>query len=75
MLVVLVGIFFLSVLWQVDEVIPFAGAGDDKDYFNVSERSFNSVSDWFDLQQFKRTHEVSFAPLLGAPVCGRQPLP
>ena len=45
MLVVLAGIFFLGVLWQVDEAIPFAGAGDDKDYFNASKRSFNSVSD------------------------------
>ena len=64
MLVVLAGIFFLSVLWQVDEAIPFAGAGDDKDYFTVSKRSFNSVSDWFDLRQFKGTHEQAGYPLL-----------
>lgn len=64
MLVVLAGIFFLSVLWQVDEAIPFAGSGDDKDYFNVSKRSFNTVSDWFDLRQFKWTHEQAGYPLL-----------
>ena len=64
MLVVLAGIFFLGVLWQVDEAIPFAGAGDDKDYFNASKRSFNSVSDWFDLRQFSRTHEQAGYPLV-----------
>jgi hypothetical protein len=62
--VVVVGIFFLSVLWLVDETIPFVGGGDDKDYFNVSKRSFDSVSDWFDLRQFQRTHEQAGYPLL-----------
>ena len=64
LLVVLAGIFFLSVLWQVDEAMPFSGGGDDKDYYNASKRSFNSVSDWFDLRQFKRTHEQAGYPLL-----------
>ena len=64
MLVVLAGIFFLSVLWQVDEAIPFTGGGDDKDYFNTSKRSFNSVRAWFDLWQFKETHEQAGYPLL-----------
>ena len=64
MLVVLAGIFFLSVLWQVDEAIPFSGGGDDKGYFTASKRSFNSVSDWFDLRQFKETHEQAGYPML-----------
>lgn len=64
MLIVLSGIFFLSVLWQVDEAIPFSGVGDDKDYFNASKRSFNSMSDWFDLRQFKETHEQAGYPML-----------
>lgn len=63
LLVVSAGIFILSVLWLVDEAIPFAGP-DDKSYFNVSKRSFNSVGDWFDLQQFKKTHEQGGFPLL-----------
>jgi hypothetical protein len=56
--------FFLSVLWLVEEAIPFAGGGDDKIYFTVSKRSFNSVSDWFDLRQFAKTHEQAGYPLL-----------
>lgn len=64
LLVVLAGIFFLSVLWQVDEAMPFSEGGDDKDYYNASKRSFNSVSDWFDLRPFKRTHEQAGYPLL-----------
>ncbi|HNP29158.1 MAG TPA: hypothetical protein PKK23_08955 [Nitrospirales bacterium] len=63
-MVVLAGICFLSVLWQVDEAIPFSGAGDDNDYFNASKQSFNSVSDWFDLRQFKWTHEQAGYPLV-----------
>lgn len=58
------GICFLSILWQVDEVVPFVGAGDDEDYFKVSLRSFNSLNDWFDLGQFKATHEQAGYPLL-----------
>jgi hypothetical protein len=64
MLVTIAGIFFLSVLWLADEAISFAGGGDDKAYFTVSRRSFNSVSAWFDLQQFKGTHEQAGYPLL-----------
>ena len=63
-LVVLAGMFFLTVLWLVEEAIPFAGEGDDKVYFSVSKRSFNSVSDWFDLRQFEKTHEQAGYPLL-----------
>lgn len=61
---VLTGTFFLSVLWRIDEVIPFAGVGDDKDYFNASIRLFRSISDWFDLRQFKETHEQAGYPLV-----------
>ena len=64
MVVVLAGIFFLTVLWQVDETFPFSGAGDDKDYYNASKRSFTSVSDGFDLRQFRKTHEQAGYPLL-----------
>lgn len=63
-LMVLAGIFFLCVLWQIDEALPFVGGGDDKDYFNVSKRSFHNLSEWFDLQQFKYTHEQAGYPLL-----------
>ena len=34
---------------------PSLGEDDDQAYYTVSKRSFNSVSDWFDLQQFKET--------------------
>ncbi|MEO7863439.1 MAG: hypothetical protein ABIU05_23985 [Nitrospirales bacterium] len=64
LLVVFAGIFFLSVLWLIDEAIPFSGAGDDKAYFSASKRSFSSASDWFDLRQFKKTHEQAGYPLL-----------
>ena len=64
MLVALAGIFFLSVLWQINEAIPFSGIADDKVYFDVSKRSFKNLSDWFDLQQFKGTHEQAGYPLL-----------
>ena len=64
LLIVLAGIFFLIVLWQFDETIPFAGVGDDKDYYTVSKRSFNKMSDWFNLRQFKQTHEQAGYPLL-----------
>lgn len=63
-LMLLAGLFFLSVLWQIDEAIPFVGGGDDKDYFNVSKRSFNNISQWFDLRQFKQTHEQAGYPLI-----------
>jgi hypothetical protein len=63
--VVLAGIFFLSLLSLVDEAIPFLGGGiDDEGYFTVSKRSFNRASDWFDLGQFKRTHEQAGYPML-----------
>ena len=64
LLVALTGIFFLSVLWLVDEAFPFTVTGDDKAYFTVSKRSFNSVSDWFDLRQFEQTHEQAGYPML-----------
>ncbi|MEO7860392.1 MAG: hypothetical protein ABIU05_08085 [Nitrospirales bacterium] len=52
-------------LWLVDEAIPFLARGiDDEVYFTVSKRSFNRVSDWFDLRQFKKTHEQAGYPML-----------
>ena len=64
LLVVFAGIFILSVLWLVDEAFPFTVTGDDKVYFTVSKRSFNNMSDWFDLRQFNKTHEQAGYPLL-----------
>lgn len=64
LLVTSAGIFILSVLWLVDEAFPFSVTGDDQGYFNASKRSFNSVSDWFDLRQFKKTHEQAGYPML-----------
>lgn len=58
------GVGFLLVLWQVDELLPFVGAGDDADYYRASKRSFRDVNDWFDLTQFKATHEQGGYPLL-----------
>lgn len=63
-LLVLAGIFFLIVLWQVDDTLPFSGSGDDKDYFNASKQTFNSLNDWFDVQRYKQTHEQAGYPLL-----------
>lgn len=63
-LIVLAGIFFLILLWQTNETIPFGGAGDDKDYYTVSKRLFSNMSDWFDLRQFKQTHEQAGYPLV-----------
>lgn len=64
-LVVFAGVLFLDVLWLVDDEVPFLGGGiDDEVYFTVSKRSFNSVSDWFDLTQFKKTHEQAGYPML-----------
>ena len=62
--VAVLGIFFLSVLWQIDEAIPFSGIADNKVYFDVSKRSSKDLSDWFGLQQFKGTHEQAGYPML-----------
>jgi hypothetical protein len=60
----LAGILFLAVLWQIDEAIPFAGIGDDKDYFTASKQTFNNLNDWIDVRRYKRTHEQAGYPLL-----------
>lgn len=58
------GVGFLCVLWQIDELLPFVGAGDDEDYYRASKRSFRDLNDWFDLTQFRATHEQGGYPLL-----------
>lgn len=63
-LLAVAGIVFLAVLWYVDETIPFAGSGDDQDYFNASKQTFNSLDDWFDVRRYKRTHEQAGYPML-----------
>lgn len=59
-----VGVGFLCILWQINELLPFIGAGDDEDYYRASKRSFRDLSDWFDLTQFRATHEQGGYPLL-----------
>ncbi len=58
------GIFFLSGLSLINDVIPFTDGGDDDTYLKVSKRTFDNPSDWFDLTQFKRTHDQAGYPLL-----------
>lgn len=64
LLIFLAGVAFLFALWQIDELLPFAGAGDDEDYYRASKRSFRDLSNWFDLTQFRATHEQGGYPLL-----------
>lgn len=58
------GIFFLGVLWMVNDAIPFNGGGDDNDYFDASVVTFHSLPDWFDFRQFAQTHVQAGYPLL-----------
>lgn len=55
---------FLTVLWLVNDAIPYSGSGDDKDYFDASIVRFNELSDWVDFGQFSRTHEQAGFPML-----------
>jgi len=64
MLVATAGVFFMFLVYFVNEEIPFASGGDDSAYFRASERTFDELSDWFDFAQFKDSHEQSGYPLL-----------
>jgi hypothetical protein len=58
-------IVFLAVLLLIANSVPFAGvAGDDRVYFEVSQREFTTIGEWFDLSQFNDTHEQAGYPLL-----------
>lgn len=63
-LVFLAGWMYLSLLRSINETLPFAGVGDDLDYFRASQVTFRGPSEWFDLSRFKWTHEQAGYPLL-----------
>jgi hypothetical protein len=63
-LICFAGIAFLLMLLLFNDPFPFAGGGDDQDYFDASNRSFTSPGDWFDMAQYTHTHEQAGYPLL-----------
>jgi hypothetical protein len=63
-LILCFGIFFLILLWLLNDNFEFSGGGDDLEYFRASQRTFTSLGQWFDLQQFSQTHAQGGYPLL-----------
>ena len=47
------GIAFLLMLLLFNDEFPFAGGGDDEDYFYASNQSFTSLGDWFDMARYE----------------------
>lgn len=53
----LASIVFLALLAYVDSIFPFAGVGDDEDYYNASLTQFETLSDWFDFNRVNKFAE------------------
>jgi hypothetical protein len=62
-LICFAGITFLLLLGFFNDAFPFAGGGDDEEYFKASKRSFESLGDWFDTGKYEQ-HEQKGYPLL-----------
>lgn len=63
-LLVCAGGVFLCMAWLTSGMVPFTGAGDDRDYYDASIRTFRGIGDWFDLTQFRDTHEQAGYPMM-----------
>jgi len=63
-LVCLAGIVCLLVLSILNDVFPFAGGGDDENYFDASKRTFTGLREWFDTAQFEHHEQVGYPLLL-----------
>lgn len=63
-LLLIAGIFYLGLLWFINNVIPYAGGGDDEAYFLRSGVAFSSIADWFDFGRFSQSHEQPGYPLV-----------
>ena len=50
-------IIFLGILAYVDSIFPYAGGGDDEDYYNSSLSQLETLSDWFDFNRINKSAE------------------
>jgi hypothetical protein len=53
-------------LWVMNFYLPFSKGGDDNGYFLSSCVEFDTLHDWFNLQQFSKTYAQPGYPLLNA---------
>lgn len=62
--ILIYGIFFLALLWLMNDHFIYAQGGDDKAYHLNSIRKFGSLSSWFDTSQFDEYAQAGYAMLL-----------